>query len=448
MVGMRGEHVRRRWLVVLAAVLALALLALAPAPARATNDPFFGEQWPLAQIGAPAAWPASTGAGVAIGIVDTGVDFDHPDLRSKIDAVADCVGGPCREGAGRDGHGHGTLVAGIAAAATNNGRGMAGVAPDARLLVAKAVDDQGRGSVEDINNAIRWVVDKGAKVVNLSLGDPNFLVVSLLGTPLRPGIEYAWSRGAIPVLASGNENLGLLDIGSSNYGGLNAVVVGATDRSGAVAPYSSPIGTAKWGVAAPGGSGGGPGQDVLSTFTGGRYAWTAGTSMATPHVSGALALLIARGYTGATAVQRLLATLDGSVRCGSGCQGRINVAAAVGGAGPGAAPAPTAPPPPPPPPATAAPVVPGTPAPTTEPPAVTVPPPPDTTLPPPVVAEPTDPGPDPELAAGGAGSPVGGPTSRDALNPVLVATAISLVVAVAGGLGVVGVSRVTGVGGL
>src|SRR5262249_20160190 len=160
------------------------------------------------------------------------------------------------------GHGHGTLVAGIAAAATGNGRGVAGVAPDARLVIAKAVDENGRGSVDDIAAGIRWSVDHGAKVVNLSLGDPNFLFTSLAGSPLRPGIEYAWSHGAVPVLASGNENVGLLELGSSNYGNVDALVVGATDRSGAVAAYSSAIGNAKWGLVAPGGSGNGPGEDV------------------------------------------------------------------------------------------------------------------------------------------------------------------------------------------
>ncbi len=313
--------------VVLAATLAFA------ASASATDDPLFEEQWSLEQIKAPDAWGAATGAGVTIGVIDTGVDLDHPDLRGKIDATADCVGGTCRDGGGRDPHGHGTLVAGIAAATTGNGRGIAGVAPDARLVVARAVEADGSGNVEDINNAIRWVVDRGARVVNLSLGDPNFLVVSALGTPLRPAIEYAWSRGAVPVLASGNENLGVLELGSSNYGAVDALIVGATTRSGGTASYSSPIGNAKWGLAAPGGSGGGPGQDILSTFLDGRYAYVAGTSMAVPHVSGAVAVLLSKGMSAPAAVQRLLATVDRSVQCGPGCQGQLDLAAAAGGSG-------------------------------------------------------------------------------------------------------------------
>ncbi len=363
MVHVRG---RARFSVAVLSVLGVTLAAGAVGvpPAGASNDSFFPQQWNLAQIKAEAAWAYSTGGGVNIGIVDTGVDLSHPDLAGKVTASANCLGGACRDGGADDGHGHGTLLAGIAAAATNNGRGVAGVAPDAKLVVAKAIDDQGRGDAVDIVNAIRWVVDRGARVVNLSLGDPNFLVTSLLGTPLRPGIEYAWSKGAIPVLASGNENAGVLELGSSNYGSLDAVIVGATDKGGGIASYSSPIGNAKWGLVAPGGSGGGPGADVLSTFTNGRYAWVAGTSMAAPHVAGALALLLAQSLSPTQAVQRMLSTADRSVTCGAGCQGRLDAAAAVA-LGPRVAPPPTAAPPA----AAAGTPAAGTPAPTTAPPA-------------------------------------------------------------------------------
>jgi subtilisin family serine protease len=421
---MTGIPIRRRPLTAPLA-LCIAVLAMLPfgAPAGASNDTFFEDQWSLAQIHAPDAWGTATGAGVTIGIVDTGVDSSHPDLRSKIDATADCVGGTCREGGGDDLHGHGTLVAGIAAAATGNGRGMAGVAPDARLVVARAVDSSGRGAVEDINAAVRWVVDQGAKVVNLSLGDPNFLVVSVLGTPLRFSIEYAWSRGAVPVLASGNENLGVLDLGSSNYGTLNALVVGATTKSGFPATYSSPIGNAKWGLTAPGGSGAGAGEDILSTFPDGRYAWVAGTSMAVPHASGALALLLSSGYSASGAVQRLLSTADTSVRCGPGCQGRLDVAAAVGGSG-GGSPSAT-------PPSSAAASGPRAAAVTT------------TTPPPPSASSPTTAGPPPELAA--PGLPPEGLFSRTfeysddpGRRGPLVALAAAL--ALAAGAGVAGVS--------
>jgi subtilisin family serine protease len=359
------------------AVSVVALLGGLAGTASATNDTYFGRQWALAQIGAPQAWTRSTGGGVTIGIVDTGVDAAHPDLAGKVVAMADCVGKPCVQGAAPDTHGHGTIVSGIAAAVTSNGRGVAGVAPDARLAVAKVLNAGGEGRVEDINNGIKWVVDNGAKVVNLSLGDPNFLAASALGTPLRTGIEYAWSKGAVPVLASGNYATGAGDLGSENYGSINALVVGATDRAGNVPSYSSPIGNAKWGLVAPGAAGAGADSNVISTFLtsagGTGYASAAGTSMAAPHVAGAVALLLSQGQSPAAAVSRILATAD-KVSCGRGCQGRLNMAAAVG-ADP-AAPTTAAPA------TTRAPSAPRTTVPrttTTKPPATTVPPPPSST---------------------------------------------------------------------
>ncbi|MGH9188962.1 MAG: S8 family peptidase, partial [Acidimicrobiales bacterium] len=264
-----------------------------------------------------------------IGIVDSGVDATHPDLVGKVDVSATCVGGPCREGAAIDDDGHGTAVAGIAVARAGNGAGTAGVAPDAHLVVAKALRS-GVGSTDDIANAIQWVVDHGARVVNLSLGDSDRVLVRILGTPLQSSIEYAWSRGAIPVMAAGNYDEDVVERGSSNYGNLDAVVVGATGKDGRVTDYSTALGDAKWGVVAPGGQGDGSGSDIVSSAPGGRYEWAAGTSMAAPHVSGTLALLLAQGLSPAQAVRRLLETLDRSVPCGAGCQGLVRADAAVG----------------------------------------------------------------------------------------------------------------------
>ena len=322
---------RRAWNRMTAAFAACALLAMTASGAGASDDRFFAQQWNLTQIGAPDAWAVSTGAGVVIGIVDSGIDPSHPELAGKIDAFADCLGGTCREGAARDSDGHGTAVAGIAAAKTGNGAGIAGVAPDARLVVARVLGTDGTGVTEDINRAIQWVVDKGARIVNLSLGEPDLVIVSRLGTPLRPGVEYAWTRGAIPVLASGNYE-DLSASGSANYGDLHALVVGATDKAGKVPGYSTSLGNAMWGLVAPGGNGDGPGADVISPIPGSRYEWVAGTSMAAPHVSGALALLLAQGLSSSAAVDRLLASLDHSVNCGLGCRGRLDLKAAVSAA--------------------------------------------------------------------------------------------------------------------
>jgi len=150
---------------------------------------------------------------------------------------------------------------------------------------------------------------------------------------MRDGIEYAWAHGAVPVVASGNTNLLGLGLGSSNYGDLNAIVVGATTPDDTVSDYSSPIGSAKWGILAPGGAGdGNPAHDIYSTFwekgKANSYKALAGTSMATPHVVGAVALLLAEGLTQQQAVDRLISTADSKVACDS-CKGRLDIAKAT-----------------------------------------------------------------------------------------------------------------------
>jgi len=332
--------------------LAAVLLAGAPLAASATttapNDPFFPQQWNMTQVGAPTAWTRSTGSGVIIGVVDTGVDLTHQDLAGKIIATTDCVGSGGAEsgctGSGQDDNGHGTHVSGIAAADTNNGMGVAGMAPSAKLVVAKALDSSGSGNFNDVNAGIEWVVDHGARVVNLSLGSDLPGLGGLVGGSLTSGVDYAWSHGAVTVIAAGNQNF--FGLGSSNYGNVNAVIVGATGPHKEVAPYSSPLGNAKWALVAPGGDGtdaqGNPvctgtaqASCIVSTYWSSsnatsEYAYDQGTSMATPMVSGALALLLATGMTPTQAVDRLLASADKSVSCGSDCAGLLDAAAAVG----------------------------------------------------------------------------------------------------------------------
>ncbi|HVV35872.1 MAG TPA: S8 family serine peptidase [Acidimicrobiales bacterium] len=348
--------------------LALALAVAGMRPASAADDPYGNLQWNLSQIHAPAAWPVSTGAGVKIGIVDSGVNRNHEDLAGKVVAAATCVGtsgnvDKCTGGTnpgpndGNDVNGHGTHVAGIAAAVTGNGTGVAGVAPDAQLIVARAFAPSSDGTeptanLDDVKAAIEWVVAQGAQIVNLSVGVESSGVCLLCGSntsnPLGPVVEEAWQRGALPVIASGNNNQQLFGGASGGYSKLDAIVVGATAPDGSVEPYSSAIGSAKWGIVAPGGDAADPqglcNQQspscgmVLSTYAGtgckptdapNCYAYLAGTSMATPHVSGVAALLFAHGLSRQEVVDTLLATAD-PMDCGTNCAGRLNASRALG----------------------------------------------------------------------------------------------------------------------
>jgi serine protease len=292
-----------RWIV---AVSAAAMLAFAT-PAYAASDPARTQQWALTQIKADQAWSVSSGAGVTIAVVDTGIDLTHPDLKSKIVSHYDCTGGKCRTG-GSDDNGHGTHVAGIAAAATGNGVGIAGVAPAAKLMAVKVLDSSGSGDCGDIALGIHWAADHGARVINLSLGPelPGILATMLQSgciTDLEHAATYAWNKGDFVVIAAGNDRL------QAAYSSSALEVVGATGPDDRPASYSSSGAD----VYAPGGDAPVSCKSstcILSTWNDGGYALEQGTSMATPHVSGIAALLFARGYSNTQIRQRLAGTAD------------------------------------------------------------------------------------------------------------------------------------------
>jgi subtilisin family serine protease len=292
-----------------------------PLPAK-PDDPYFSQQWGLQAIGAPSAWAATTGAGIIVAVVDTGVDVGHPDLTGQLVPGVNLVD-PGQPPA--DDNGHGTALAGIIAASTDNGIGVAGVAPHARIMPVKALDADGRGSAATVDAGIEWAATHGAKVINLSFGD---LLPGDLPPGLRQAVATAWSEGAVCVLAAGNDPQAV-----DTYPDADAVVVGADTEQGMQANYSSSVGEAPWAISAPGGGGASSASNIISTYwtagAGATYASLAGTSMATAFVSGALADLLSLGLTPRVAVQRLLDTanpMGDTARTGAG---ELDLAAAV-----------------------------------------------------------------------------------------------------------------------
>jgi subtilisin family serine protease len=193
--------------------------------------------------------------------------------------------------------------------------------------------------VADVVAGIKWVVDHGARVVNLSLESAAMTFAGVEAKAIEEGLDYAWTRGAVPVLSAGSPRRLGVGLGSRSDRDLNAVVVAATAADRRIAASSPPTDEARLAVLAPGGSGGtDPASDVLSTFwAAGRhdvYEARGGTSAAAAYVSGALALLLAEGYNARGAVERLLLTADGTVHCGQNspdCYGLIDVASATAG---------------------------------------------------------------------------------------------------------------------
>src|SRR5438270_10178930 len=226
--------------VLIAAALATLALAVPAAPAAArtcsyppsaytagtpgsgaVNDPLFPHQWGLPLIKAPAAWQHGyRGAGATIAVVDTGVDLSHPDLQAHLVPGADLdpgnpgdattpstpKGGVCP--GPQDENGHGTHVAGIAAAVTNNGIGVAGTAPDASIMPVRVLDASGSGDDQTVIDGIKYAADHGAKVINLSLGGMA-VVGELPDSAMEDAVNYAYARGVVVVAAAGNESIPL-----------------------------------------------------------------------------------------------------------------------------------------------------------------------------------------------------------------------------------------------
>jgi thermitase len=239
------------------------------------NDPGYqsGLQWGLAQIKAAEAWDSTTGSSsVTLAIIDTGVDLDHPDLQANIVSGYDYVN---FDDFADDDNGHGTHVAGIAAARGNNGQGVAGLNWKASIMPLKILDYRGDGDVFSLAQAILEAADRGAQIINLSLGGS---CPYNDWTAVQQAIDEATAKGVLVIAASGNQGLSSVFCPAA----LDKVMaVGSTTESDYRSNFSN-YGSDLDVVA--------PGSNIYSTLPGG-YGYKSGTSMATPYVTGLAALI-------------------------------------------------------------------------------------------------------------------------------------------------------------
>jgi serine protease len=338
-------------------------------PLATPTDPSYTQQWDLYEaiggINAPAAWDKSTGAGINVAVIDTGYR-PHADLSGQILQGYDFISTTtiANDGSGRDtdasdpgdwtpagscGTGvpaadkasswHGTHVAGTIAAKTNNGQGIAGIAYNAKIVPARVLGRCG-GYTSDIADAMVWASGgtvtgvpanaNKARVLNLSLGG-----TGACDTTTQNAINSARSRGAVVVVAAGNSNTNAINSNPANCAGV--ITVAATNRAGGKASYSN-YGTNVT-ISAPGGDNG---AGILSTLNSGtttpasdNYAYYMGTSMATPHVAGVVALMLSANpnLTPDDVAAKLKSTARAFPAACSGCgAGIVNAAAAVNAA--------------------------------------------------------------------------------------------------------------------
>ena len=296
---------------------------------RALADPLTGHLWGLentgplswlhgtldADIDAPEAWTVTRGAGVTVAVVDTGADLGHPDLAGRLVPGYDFVGDDSDPS---DEHGHGTHVTGTIAAG-ENGVGVVGVAPEARVMPLRVLDASGSGYLVDVVAAFDHAGTSGVRVVNASLGSPQSSLYERAAIRAHPNTLF--------VAAAGNENANndVTAMYPCAYDEPNVICVGASDPNDARASFSN-FGAATVDLFAPG-------ESIVSTIPGGHAAMD-GTSMAAPHAAGAAALTLGAQPSHSTAQVR--AALLGGVDRPAGLAGlsvtggRLNAAATLG----------------------------------------------------------------------------------------------------------------------
>lgn len=319
--------------------------------ARVANDPSVGSLWALnndgqnngtvdADIDAPEAWDTTTGTRrTIVAVIDTGVDYTHPDLKANIwRNVREIAGnGLDDDGNGfkddifgydfanndadpKDENGHGTHVAGIIGAVGDNSIGGSGVNWNTQIMSLKFLDANASGFLSDAVRAVNYAVKNGAKVINASFGGGGF------DAAMSTAIASAKAKGVIVVAAAGNSasNNDASPVYPASYSGDNLIAVAATDRNDKLASFSN-YGKTSVDIAAPG-------KGIYSTLLSGKYGYYSGTSMAAPHVAGAIALVwdAHPTWTYKQVLNAVLATADTTPGlAGKVATGRLNVGHAI-----------------------------------------------------------------------------------------------------------------------
>jgi subtilisin family serine protease len=267
------------------------------------NDTLWNEQWGPLIVDAPSAWDIARGSPKTIvAVLDTGVDGTHPDLQASLVTGYDFVNGDPDPA---DDEGHGTAVAGVIAARTNNDTGQAGICWHCSLMPIKVLDASGSGNTSDVAAGIVWAVDHGARVISMSLGGPGSTQT------LADAVAYAIGKGAVVVAAAGNDGSSELNYPAAFEG---VIGVAGTTHTGELYSWSN---FGPWvQMAAPGCN--------VATYLNGEYVNFCGTSSATPIVAGVAGLLFS-ARPSATGRQVEDALVHSVVELGSGVRyGRVS----------------------------------------------------------------------------------------------------------------------------
>jgi subtilisin family serine protease len=226
--------------------------------------------WEIIKFNIKNLWPKSSGSGVKVAVIDTGCDLDHPDLKGSLIKGKNFVE---KNQDPMDRNGHGSHVAGTIAA-DNNGYGMVGIAPDAKIIPVKSLGDNGSGDINNVIDGILWSVDNGADIITMSLGS------QFSSARLLQAVRYADSKGCCVFCAAGNSGPSVDIMYPAKYA--QTISIGAIDRNLNRTSFSCSGNSLDFLA---------PGQDIFSCVPGG-YAMMSGTSMSNPFVAGYAALYL------------------------------------------------------------------------------------------------------------------------------------------------------------